>query len=76
MSARWRQATSSDLIRVARKLGFVKDRQKGSHAIYLRHADGARVVIPVHKGKFIKPKTLAGIINDLGLSRQEFEQML
>jgi predicted RNA binding protein YcfA (HicA-like mRNA interferase family) len=36
MSARWRQATSSDLIRVARKLGFEKDRQKGSHAVLFR----------------------------------------
>jgi predicted RNA binding protein YcfA (HicA-like mRNA interferase family) len=76
MSRRWRQATSSDLIRVARKLGFEKDRQKGSHAVYYRQADGARVVIPVHKGKAIKPKTLAAIISDLGLTHTEFEQML
>jgi predicted RNA binding protein YcfA (HicA-like mRNA interferase family) len=76
MSARWRQATSSDLIRVARKLGFEKDRQKGSHAVYLRQGDGARVVIPIHKGRAIKPKTLAGIINDLGLTMQEFEEMI
>ncbi len=73
---RWRAATSSDLIRVARKLGFEKDRQKGGHAIYLRKTDNARVVIPVHKGKPIKLKTLAGIIHDLGLTPQEFEQLL
>jgi predicted RNA binding protein YcfA (HicA-like mRNA interferase family) len=76
MSPRWRQATSPDLIRVARKLGFEKDRQKGSHAVYLRESDGARVVIPIHKGKLIKPKTLAGIIGDFGLTIEEFEQML
>lgn len=57
MSARWGQATSSDLIHVTRKLGFVKDRQKGSHAIYLRQSDGARVVIPVH-GNSSTPKPL------------------
>ncbi|MGH7496051.1 MAG: type II toxin-antitoxin system HicA family toxin [bacterium] len=73
---KWRSATSSDLVRVARKLGFEKDRQKGSHAIYLRKTDEARVVIPVYKGKSIKPKTLAGIIHDLGLTSQEFERML
>jgi predicted RNA binding protein YcfA (HicA-like mRNA interferase family) len=27
-----------DLARVARKLGFVLDRQKGSHAVYFRAA--------------------------------------
>ena len=56
MSARWRQATSSDLIRVARKLGFEKDRQKESPAVYFRQSDGSRVVIPIHKGKPIKPR--------------------
>ncbi|MFQ5627261.1 MAG: type II toxin-antitoxin system HicA family toxin [bacterium] len=76
MSARWRQARSSDLIRVARKLGFEKDRQRGSHAIYIRKSDRARVVIPVHKSKSIKPKTLSGIIGDLGLTVKEFEEML
>lgn len=73
---KWRSATSSDLIRAAKKLGFQKDRQKGSHAIYLRSADNARVVIPIHKNKPIKPKTLAGIIHDPGLTPQEFERML
>jgi len=73
---KWRSATSSDLIRVAKKLGFEKDRQKGSHAIYLRSSDNARVVIPIHKNKSIKPKTLAGIIHDLGLTPQEFERVL
>lgn len=73
---KWRSATSSELIRVARKLGFEKDRQKGSHAIFLRHRDNARVVIPLHKGKPIKTKTLAGIIHDLGLTPQEFEKLL
>jgi predicted RNA binding protein YcfA (HicA-like mRNA interferase family) len=61
---------------VARKLGYVKDRQKGSHAVYFRQSDNARVIIPIHKGKSIKPKTLAGIIADLGLTPLEFEHML
>ncbi|MDZ7343465.1 MAG: type II toxin-antitoxin system HicA family toxin [candidate division KSB1 bacterium] len=55
---------------------FEKDRQKGSPAVYLRQGDGVRVVIPIHKGRVIKPKTLAGIINDLGLTIKEFEEMI
>lgn len=73
---KWRSATATELIRVARKLGFEKDRQKGSHVILLRHSDNARVVIPLHKGKHLKTKTLAGIIHDLGLTPQEFEKLL
>ncbi|HEX9592533.1 MAG TPA: type II toxin-antitoxin system HicA family toxin [bacterium] len=45
---------------MAKRLGFELRRQKGSHAIYLRAADKRRVVIPVHAGKMIKPKSLAG----------------
>jgi predicted RNA binding protein YcfA (HicA-like mRNA interferase family) len=65
-----------EVIRVAEKLGFVLDRQKGSHAVYRRASDGARVVIPVHAGKDLKPKMLAGIIEDLGLTVERFREML
>jgi predicted RNA binding protein YcfA (HicA-like mRNA interferase family) len=65
-----------EVIRVAAKLGFVFDRQKGSHAVYRRASDGARVVIPVHPGKDLKPKTLAGILEDLGLTVEQFREML
>ncbi len=65
-----------EVIRVAEKLGFILDRQKGSHAVYRRSSDGARVVIPVHAGKDLKPKTLAGIIEDMGLTVEQFRDML
>ncbi len=65
-----------EVIRVAEKLGFVLDRQKGSHAVYLRAADGARVVIPIHAGRDLKPKTVAGIIDDMGLTVEQFREML
>jgi predicted RNA binding protein YcfA (HicA-like mRNA interferase family) len=52
-------ATAKDLVRVAERLGFVFRRQRGSHAIYVRQSDQARVVIPMHKGE-LKRKTLPG----------------
>jgi predicted RNA binding protein YcfA (HicA-like mRNA interferase family) len=61
---------------VARKLGFELHRRKGSHAVFKREKDGKRVVIPVHKGKIIKPKTLLGIIADLGVDKEEFASLL
>jgi predicted RNA binding protein YcfA (HicA-like mRNA interferase family) len=48
------------------KLGFQFDRQKGSHAVYYRESDSARLVIPMHTGIALKPKTLAGIVSDMG----------
>jgi predicted RNA binding protein YcfA (HicA-like mRNA interferase family) len=43
-------ASARDVIRVAKKLGFVLDHQKGSHAVYLWAIDRHRLVIAVHKG--------------------------
>jgi len=62
-----------EVVRVAEKLGFVLDRQKGSHAVYLRASDQRRVVIPVHKGKDLKPGTLRGIIEDMGISVEKVQ---
>jgi len=65
-----------ELVRIARHLGFELRRQKGSHAIFVRPEDGSRVVIPVHTGKVIKPKTLAGIVHDMGLTIDELRELL
>jgi predicted RNA binding protein YcfA (HicA-like mRNA interferase family) len=64
-------ATARDLVRVAERVGFVFRRQSGSHAIYVRLKDQARVVIPMHKGE-LKRKTLRGILQDLKISVEEF----
>jgi len=64
-----------DVIRVAEKIGFAFDRQKGSHAVYLRESDHRRLVVPVHKGRDLKPGTLRGLIDDMGLSAEEFVAM-
>ena len=70
------QVKARDVIRVAKKLGFEFDRQSGSHAIYLRKSDKRRIVIPVHPAKDIRPKTLFGIIKDMGIEPEEFKKLL
>lgn len=65
-----------EVIRVAKKLGFVVDRQKGSHAVYYRQRDGARIVIPMHANKDLKPKTIAGILEDMGVTPEDFVNLL
>lgn len=64
-----------EAVRVAERSGFVFDRQKGSHAVYLRVRDRRRAVIPMHN-KDLKPGTLRGIIDDLGLTPDEFIELL
>ena len=58
--------------RVAESIGFVFDRQRGSHAVYWRDSDRRRIVIPMHGSKNLKPGTLRGIIADMGLTVDEF----
>lgn len=48
MSPKLPVVSAKEVARVAQKLGFEFRRQSGSHAIYVRKQDGARVVIPMH----------------------------
>ena len=70
------QVKDKDLVRIAKKLGFELDRQKGSHAFFYRSSDKLRVVIPMHSSHNIKPKTLYGIIDDLGITPEKFKELL
>lgn len=56
-------------------MGFYKHHQVGSH-IQLKHEDGRRITVPFHKGRGIKKGTLRGIVNDLGVSVDEFAKWL
>ena len=76
MSPRLPVVTAREAARVAQKLGFEFRRQSGSHAIYVRQQDGARVVIPMHAGSALKRKTLRGIIQDLKVTVEEFVAQL
>ena len=67
---------SRDLVRVAESIGFQFDRQRGSHAVYYRAQDSRRLVIPMHGSKDLKPGTLRGLIDDMGLSVEEFIERL
>jgi len=74
LSAELPAVTPKQLARIAERLGFEFRRQRGSHAIYVRSSDQARVVIPMHSGD-LKRKTLRGIVADLKISLEEFHRM-
>jgi predicted RNA binding protein YcfA (HicA-like mRNA interferase family) len=67
---------AKDLAKVARKLGFELDRQKSSHAVFRRETDRARIVIPMHTGRAIRLKTLAGILEDMGITADQLRELL
>jgi predicted RNA binding protein YcfA (HicA-like mRNA interferase family) len=67
-------ATARDFQRVARLLGFILKRQKGSHERW-NHADGRAVTIPVHGGQEIGPPLFAKILRQLGITLDEFQRL-
>lgn len=63
----------ADVIRKLRKAGFIFDRHaKGSHEIWYNPNTHRRTVIPNHPGKDIPKGTLRAIIQQAGLSVNEF----
>jgi predicted RNA binding protein YcfA (HicA-like mRNA interferase family) len=64
-----------ELIKILSKLGYHTDHQTGSHVI-LRHSKPPfrRITIPNHKE--IAKGTLNAIIEDAGLTRDEFLSLL
>lgn len=60
MSRKLPVVTAKEVVRVVERMGFVFDRQKGSHAVYYRHRDKRRV----------------RIIKDVGLAVEEFRKLL
>lgn len=68
--------TSRQLLRALRSLGWTPVTQRGSH-VQLTHPDRAgRVTVPVHAGETLKPKTLAAILDQAGLSVDELRDAL
>jgi predicted RNA binding protein YcfA (HicA-like mRNA interferase family) len=63
---------SRKVLKILKKAGFEIERQKGSHIILKNYLTKRRTVVPKHSGKTIKIPLLYGIINDTGLSKEEF----
>ena len=64
------------VIRALKKIGFVEDRQKGSHLILIHPETKTRTIVPIHGGKTINKPLLRGIIEDTKLSVDEFIKLL
>ncbi|MFP4471302.1 MAG: type II toxin-antitoxin system HicA family toxin [Bacteroidales bacterium] len=66
--------TPKSLIRILLRKGFVLDRTKGSHHIYIHHSTGQRVVIPMHN-KDLPKGTFWSILKQADISKEELEDL-
>lgn len=63
-----------EVIRKLKKLGFVEDRQSGSHKIFYHPKSQFRAVVPYHL-KEIPKGTLTAILRESKISKEEFEKI-
>lgn len=69
--------TSRDVIKGLKRAGFEFDRQaKGSHEIWYNPDTKRRTTIPNHPGLEIKKGTLKAILEQAGLTLDEFMLLL
>lgn len=66
--------SSREVIKILRKLGFSKVRQKGSHAFF-GHPDGRTTLVPIHKGKDIGRGLFREILKEINLTPEEFMKL-
>ena len=63
------------IIAILKKRGFILDRVKGSHHIFIHPETRKRVVVPLHK-KDLPRGTLLEVLRQAGLSREELRELL
>jgi predicted RNA binding protein YcfA (HicA-like mRNA interferase family) len=63
------------VIKALGRIGFLPVRQRGSHLI-MKHPDGRSTVIPVHPGEELGRGLRMEIMNNFGLSKKEFIELL
>ncbi len=62
--------TPKKLVKLLAKKGFVLDRVKGSHQVWLNDNENKRVVVPMHK-KDLPAGTLYAILKQVGIDKKE-----
>jgi len=74
MSNRLPTIRTREMARLLEQLGFVLERQRGSHAFYF-HPDRRRTMIPMHSGDLPRG-IMKQILKDIQMSEDEFLQCL
>lgn len=62
------RVSGAEVVKALGRLGFVVARQRGSHIVLRRGANGC--VVPNHRE--LKTGTLAGVLKQAGVSAEEF----
>lgn len=66
--------TPKEVIKKLQKLGFVEDRQSGSHKIFYNPTSMARAVVPFHL-KELPKGTFSAILREAKIPKEDFEKI-
>jgi predicted RNA binding protein YcfA (HicA-like mRNA interferase family) len=66
--------SGGDLRKALERIGFVFQRQKGSHMILRRENPASRIVVPDHKR--VRPGTLRQILHEAGITVEQLKELL
>lgn len=76
MAERAPRLTGDEVSQALRRAGWYDDRKRGSHLV-MRHPDRPGiVVVPIHAGEIIPHGTFRSILEQAGLTMQEFRELL
>jgi predicted RNA binding protein YcfA (HicA-like mRNA interferase family) len=76
MSPRLPRITAAEVVRALHRDGWSRSRQVGSHLV-LRHPNRpSKVVVPMHAGETLAPKTLQTILDQAGLTVDALRELL
>ena len=67
--------TGKEVVSLLKKVGFIVERQRGSH-VFLKHDDGRATVVPIHSGEIIGPGLLSKILRDVEMAKDELLKIL
>jgi len=76
VSPRAPRITAAQLLRALRRDGWEIDRQRGGHVQLAHPSKPGLVTVPQHVGEILKPKTLATILEQAGLTVDELRRLL
>ncbi len=67
-------ASSAQMAKILRRLGFALLRQRGSHA-YFRNPDGRATVVPMHRREDLRRGMIRAILRDIEISPKEYVRL-
>jgi predicted RNA binding protein YcfA (HicA-like mRNA interferase family) len=70
------RVNAKQIEKILLKLGYVQESGKGSHSIYRKSGKIQQVTVPYHGSRILKLSTFKSILNQAGLTVEEFTNLL